>query len=120
MLDKDSKRFKKIIKDLIIFLESKLSDKLSEIWLFGSVARGEGKITSDIDIMVSINGEMISREKRFEIYGDLIDVDPSGEMIDLVFKLFDDDENFTYSDIFRREFNKDKILLKSYTNDSVK
>ena len=57
-------RLKKILKELQNEFSKILGEKLDTILLFGSQARGDAKVDSDIDILVILNGEFN--------YGDLI------------------------------------------------
>ena len=57
-------RLKKILKELQNEFSKILDENLDTILLFGSQARGDAKIDSDIDILVIISGEFN--------YGDLI------------------------------------------------
>ena len=57
-------RLKKILKELQNEFSRILGEKLDTILLFGSQARGDARVDSDIDILVIINGEFN--------YGDLI------------------------------------------------
>jgi uncharacterized protein len=57
-------RLRKILKELQNEFSKILYEKLDSILLFGSQARGDARVDSDIDILVIINGE-------FD-YGDLI------------------------------------------------
>jgi len=58
---------KKILRELKEGLAKIYGDQLKAVYLFGSFARGEGKLPdSDIDVMVVLNGEFNYRdvEKR--------------------------------------------------------
>lgn len=91
-LIEEAKRRERIFKDLPLYLERlkdemKKVDEKSRIFLFGSVARGEHALTSDIDVLILTNlkpNEVIAKlrkagfdepfefhvvdEKEFEIY----------------------------------------------------
>ncbi len=61
------RKIKKILRDLKKGLVEIYGDQLKAVYLFGSFARGEGKLPdSDIDVMVVLNGEFNYRdvEKR--------------------------------------------------------
>ena len=52
------RKIKKILHDLKKGLVEIYGDQLKAVYLFGSFARGEGKLPdSDIDVMVVLNGE---------------------------------------------------------------
>lgn len=54
---------KKILRELKKGLLNIFGDQLNAVYLFGSFARGEGKLPdSDIDVMVVLNGEFNYRE----------------------------------------------------------
>ena len=54
---------KKILRELKKGLVKIHGDQLKAVYLFGSFARGEGKLPdSDIDVMVVLNGEFDYRE----------------------------------------------------------
>lgn len=54
---------KKILRELKRGLVEIYGDQLNAVYLFGSFARGEGKLPdSDIDVMVVLNGEFNYRE----------------------------------------------------------
>jgi len=58
---------KKILRELKKGLVQIYGDQLKAVYLFGSFARGEGRLPdSDIDVMVALNGEFDYRdvEKR--------------------------------------------------------
>jgi len=50
-------RLEKILKELQNEFSRILDEKLDTIMLFGSQARGDARVDSDIDILVIINGE---------------------------------------------------------------
>jgi len=50
-------RLRKILKELRNEFSGILDEKLDTILLFGSQARGDAKVDSDIDVLVIINGE---------------------------------------------------------------
>lgn len=57
------RKIKKILRDLKKGLVEIYDDQLSAVYLFGSFARGEGKLpNSDIDVMIILNGEFNHRE----------------------------------------------------------
>ena len=54
---------KKILRELKKGLTAIYGDQLKAVYLFGSFARGEGKLPdSDIDVMIVLNGEFNYRE----------------------------------------------------------
>jgi predicted nucleotidyltransferase len=54
---------KKILRELKRGLVQIYGDQLKAVYLFGSFARGEGKLPdSDIDVMIVLNGEFDYRE----------------------------------------------------------
>ena len=56
-------KIKKILRELKKGLVEIYGDQLKAIYLFGSFARGEGKLPdSDIDVMIVLNGEFKYRE----------------------------------------------------------
>ncbi len=57
------KKIRKILRELKQGLIEIYGDQLKAVYLFGSFARGEGKLPdSDIDIMIVLNGEFNHRE----------------------------------------------------------
>ncbi len=58
-----SDKIKKILDELKKGLVEIYGDQLNAVYLFGSFARGEGRLPdSDIDVMVVLNGEFNYRE----------------------------------------------------------
>lgn len=56
-------QIKKILRELKRGLIQIFGEQLKEVYLFGSFARGEGKLPdSDIDVMVVLDGEFDYRE----------------------------------------------------------
>ena len=59
------KNIKRILRELKKGLVEIYGDQLNAVYLFGSFARGEGKLPdSDIDVMVVLNGEFNYRETQ--------------------------------------------------------
>ena len=57
------RNIKKILRELKKGLVKIYGDQLKAVYLFGSFARGEGKLPdSDIDVMIVLNGEFNHRE----------------------------------------------------------
>ena len=57
------KNIKKILRELKKGLIEIYGDQLKAVYLFGSFARGEGRLPdSDIDVMIVLNGEFNRRE----------------------------------------------------------
>lgn len=111
MFSYKSKRYVSTINDIVQLLERELPDVMYEIWLFGSLARGEGKATSDIDIMVNCKSYP-TRELRFHLYDVMHDIFPDGDGFDLKFCV--DGIINSGSDLFDREVNRDKVIIKTY------
>lgn len=58
-----SENIQKILRELKKGLVEIFGDQLKAVYLYGSFARGEGKLPdSDIDVMVVLNGEFNYRE----------------------------------------------------------
>lgn len=61
---------KKILRELKKGLVEIYGDQLKAVYLFGSFARGEGRLPdSDIDVMVVLNGEFNYREVENQCIG---------------------------------------------------
>lgn len=60
--------YKRLVEDFSRRALEKYGDEIDQIVLFGSVARGEAKINSDIDLLI------IGNEDRFVLRKKLIDV----------------------------------------------
>jgi predicted nucleotidyltransferase len=59
-----SDKIKKILRELKKGLVELYGDQLKAVYLFGSFARGEGRLPdSDIDVMVVLKGEFNHREQ---------------------------------------------------------
>ena len=57
------RNIRKILRELKQGLVNIFGDQLNAVYLFGSFARGEGKLPdSDIDVMIVMNGEFNYRE----------------------------------------------------------
>ena len=108
-MNKNSPRFKPRIDETVAILLQELGDRIHEIWLFGSVARGDAKLTSDIDIMVSMKSEVPSRPERFELYDKICDEDENGLGVDLKFCVQGNVN--TYSSTFNQEVLRDKVVV---------
>lgn len=109
-----SERYKHKIKRAIDLIESLVLNELKEIWIFGSLARGEGRCTSDIDLMLNFKTEYPSKELRLRIYNILDEVGTVGEDIDVKFCV--DGIIDSYSKFFIREVLKDKVILRTYVD----
>ena len=58
-------KIKKILRELKKGLIEIYGDQLKAVYLFGSFARGEGKLPdSDIDVMIVLNGEFNYRQAQ--------------------------------------------------------
>jgi predicted nucleotidyltransferase len=67
-----SNNIKKILRELKKGLVEIYGDQLKAVYLFGSFARGEGKLPdSDIDVMIVLNGEF-NYWKTYEQASELI------------------------------------------------
>jgi uncharacterized protein len=66
------RKIRKILRDLKTGLVEIYGDQLKAVYLFGSFARGEGKLPdSDIDVMIILNGEF-NYWKMYEKVSELI------------------------------------------------
>ena len=66
-MDYNNPRFRPTVDRAIKVLKDRLGDNLLKIYVFGSLARNEGNIASDVDLLASLKN-MISRKERFELY----------------------------------------------------
>lgn len=97
---------KKIELDLNYILQQKIPG-LCRIYLFGSVARGEVRSTSDIDLLVVTKTKLQNRELAADIRWTL-DEAVDGVRTDVVYK----NESSSQPDsVFERELSRDKKLI---------
>lgn len=110
-MDRFHARFSKRIEDTVKQIESTLGDSVSEIWLFGSLARGDAKATSDIDIMISMKSNYPKQEVRNKLY-ELCEADDKGLTVDIRFCIAG--KLTTYSKSFNSSVIKEKVVMKKY------
>ena len=48
------KHYRKLLDTFLVFLRQKLGDSLISVVLYGSVARGEARLRSDIDLLIIV------------------------------------------------------------------
>lgn len=98
--------YNKIIHDLdfIIGLEIPF---LKEIYLFGSCARFEQKYDSDVDLAIITEKPLKDHYLRGMIL-DCLDYELEEVSTDVIFRSSDSDG---YSNLFNKEFERDKMLL---------
>lgn len=97
----------KIANDLEYLTNRGIPD-LVEICLFGSVARGDYKWNSDIDIAIVTEKPLTDRSLRGEIV-DVLDEELNGVSSDVVFRV--KDNNQSLSKIFDELYERDKKIL---------
>jgi len=100
---------KKILRELKKVLIEIYGDQLKAVYLFGSFARGEGKLPdSDIDVLIVLNGEFNYRETQ-------------KRSIDFVASLcLKNDIVITRKFASDKEFNESKMpLFLNIRNDAV-
>lgn len=103
----------KKIQDIVAYLKSHADElKITEIWLFGSMARGTYHTDSDIDIMVIVESDPGSVHHALEEAAafdkTFPDVDAYPE-VDITVRTLEmlDDKAFVFNDLVK----KDKIVL---------
>ena len=84
----------------------------AKIILFGSNARGEGKEESDIDLLVILNQDKISREREKQILQPLYALEfETGKMISPIVTTADEWEKASHRTTFYHEVMKEGIVL---------
>ena len=106
-MDYNNPRFQPTVQRSIDILKDELKENLQSIYIFGSLARGDGKITSDVDLLVSLH-EPLTRKQRFNLY-DLICEEEGFVKVDLRFMVNNKLE--TYSKVFNEVVQREKVLL---------
>ena len=99
----------KLIKDVDYILSKKLPDLL-EIRLFGSIATGRYRASSDIDLLLVTDGNVENRTLRGEIH-ETLDEPLNGVVTDVVFYSIESFVNGT--DTFSKELQSQSILIWS-------
>ena len=114
MLDNETRiealpeRFRiKLQKDLKYLIERGIPG-LEQICLFGSVARGDYKWDSDLDLAIVTRKPLIDHYLRGEIV-DVLDESLDGVSTDVVFRVSNGNESL--SGTFDYLFEKDKLVL---------
>ena len=106
--DLPSRFQKKIISDLQYLLDREIPG-LEQIYLFGSVARGDYKWDSDVDLAIITKDTLTDRALRGEI-ADVLGMPIDGITSDVVFRTCN---NHSMSSVFDQVFERDKVLLWS-------
>ena len=89
--------------DIKLLLSGYFKDKpVNKVWLFGSYARGEENVDSDIDLMIDLDHSQPVGLKFFGMWNDLESL--LGRDVDLV-----TEEGL--ADYARESYNRDKILI---------
>ncbi len=97
---------KKLLHDIQYLSECKIPGLL-QICLFGSLALGDYKWNSDIDLAVITKSPVTDHSLRGEII-DMLDMDMDGVSSDVVFRT---KENSGLSNTFNIAFERDKVVV---------
>lgn len=111
-MNQNSKPFYGLIQQALVCIEDILGPELKSIYLFGSLARGQAKISSDIDLLLDMKHDYPSRVIRSEVYEALDSLAVRDKMFSVVFSKGGKVESF--STVFNKAVETDKILLKEY------
>ncbi|RLF18666.1 MAG: nucleotidyltransferase domain-containing protein [Thermoprotei archaeon] len=65
--------YRRLIERFVELLLSRFKDRIVSIALFGSIARGDFKKTSDVDILIIMKDLPKSRMKRYELIAEVLD-----------------------------------------------
>jgi predicted nucleotidyltransferase len=60
--------YRSLVKELCVALQRVFMDNLVSVVVFGSVARGEARVDSDVDLLIVARGLPKSRFKRAELF----------------------------------------------------
>lgn len=101
-------RFQNKIETDLEYLLSKDIPGLVQICLFGSIARGDYKWNSDIDLAIITETPLTNHSLRGEII-DVLDEELEGVSTDIVFRT--KDCNKSLSSTFDKLYERDKVIL---------
>lgn len=110
-MDYTNGRFKPTLDYAVDIIKRNLGDKIQEIWVFGSCAKGTAKLTSDMDIMVSLKDNSMTRSVRFDLYDHLQELPVK---VDLHFCI--NGSVNSYSEIFSKEVENTKVVIYNGCN----
>ncbi len=57
--------YRPLLERLLALLQEQMGDRLLALALYGSIARGQGKPTSDIDLLIVVRGDRLEMEKYY-------------------------------------------------------
>lgn len=106
-IDEIPKRFQNKLSKDIEYLVHRGIPGLLQICLFGSVARGDYKWNSDLDLAVITENPVTDHSLRGEII-DVLDMDLEGVSSDVVFRTL---RNRSISNTFDKAFERDKVIV---------
>lgn len=101
-------RFQNKIETDLAYLLGRDIPGLVQICLFGSVARGDYKWDSDIDLAIITEAPLTDHSLRGEII-DVLDEELDGVSTDIVFRT--KDNNKSLSNTFDKLYERDKVIL---------
>lgn len=101
------KRFQDKLSQDINYLTKRQIPGLLQICLFGSVARGDFKWNSDLDLAVITEHPLTDHSLRGEII-DMLDMDLNGVSSDVVFRTLN---SKSMSNTFDMAFERDKVVV---------
>lgn len=110
-MDYTNGRLKPTLDYAVDIIKRNLGDKIHEIWLFGSCTKGTAKLTSDLDIMVSLKDNSIPRSIRFSVYDQLQELPVK---VDLHFCI--NGSVNSYSAVFSKEVENTKVVIYNGCN----
>ena len=58
--------YRPLLNRLLALLQEQMGDRLLAVALYGSIARGQGEPTSDIDLLIVVRGDRLEMEERYD------------------------------------------------------
>ncbi|MHA1607402.1 MAG: nucleotidyltransferase domain-containing protein [Candidatus Freyarchaeota archaeon] len=109
--------YRSVVRRVLDRLLSSFGDRLVSLVVFGSVARGDARRDSDLDLLVVIDGLPRSRFKRFDVFMEAL----GGEFEDYLDELMDKGFYVSISPVIKEpeEASKPSILYLDMVEDSV-
>jgi len=116
-----SRTYRRIAEDFAQLLKRELGEQLVSVVLYGSVARGDAQVGSDIDILVIVDAPSLEEKQavrervldlvmEFENAGLLEELFQQGRLVDFEYRLYTKEEA-QRTHIFYLDLTQDGVLL---------